>query len=63
MLHALADACWKLGDRDRAHLVWEHILRVDPENLRALCLFHWEKTETRGFRSSASCRRKNFMTR
>ena len=47
LLHALADACWELGDRDRAHLVWEHILRVDPDNLRALCLFHWEKTETR----------------
>lgn len=40
-LHALAEACWHTGERERAHQLWERIIRIDPMDVRALALYRW----------------------
>lgn len=40
-LSGLADACWQTGERERAHALWERILRIDPGNIRAWGLLRY----------------------
>jgi len=41
LLHALAEAYWHTGERERAHQLWERIIRIDPMDVRALALYRW----------------------
>lgn len=41
LLHALAEACWHTGERERAHKLWERLVRIDPMDVRAQALYHW----------------------
>lgn len=53
LLHALADACWLLGERKLAHQAWERILRIDPDDVRAASLFRWPLQTRRNFRAGS----------
>lgn len=41
LLHALAEAYWHTGERERAHQLWERIIRIAPMDVRALALYRW----------------------
>lgn len=48
LMHHLADLAWEKGDAATAKTWWQRILRLDPEDIRAVALLRWSREREDG---------------